>query len=461
MGSGVYVEMKKTTLIKFFTVYTMKVILIPIIISLLAIILFVISIQFKILNPANYEQKLIESSIETIEKAENVEEYMIPEPLKYIIIDKNKKKVLDSGNMDSTTKKKALEYVVNSSWPSGLDNPYFASIERKDEICIIKYSVIVKFSNEMLRNIIPYPGLTFIIICIISFIIILIILSKKTSNKVQIELQKILKTTEKIKEQDLDFISEVNNIKEFNTVSESLDSLRDALKTSLREQIEIEKNKVEQISALAHDIKIPITIIKGNSELLSIKNNNKEEEVFIDDIISASNQIELYTQSLIDISKMSSKVELKKNYVFLSDFLNKLQKEAEVLGKTKQCKVIFNNNIVNNISINIDINRVHRALMNVIANGIEHMDRLTNMSVTIYKREENKLIIEVQDSGEGFSKEALKKGTLMFFTEDKARTGKHNGIGLNFAENVAKAHGGELSLGNNNTGGLVKFSIYI
>nr|MCR4834088.1 ATP-binding protein [Butyrivibrio sp.] len=97
---------------------------------------------------------------------------------------------------------------------------------------------------------------------------------------------------------------------------------------------------------------------------------------------------------------------------------------------------------------------VVRAVMNVVRNAAEHTPKggVINLSVTYNGGE---LVFIVEDSGSGFTTEALAHGTEQFFMDDSSRTGgSHYGIGLFFAKKVADEHGGRIVLANSKeTGG--------
>lgn len=95
-----------------------------------------------------------------------------------------------------------------------------------------------------------------------------------------------------------------------------------------------------------------------------------------------------------------------------------------------------------------------RAVMNVIQNAVEH----TKENGIIYidaKEQDGRLTFIVEDSGSGFTKEALLHGTEQFFMDDTSRNGEaHYGMGLLFDKTVAEKYGGGIKLSNSeNTGG--------
>ena len=97
--------------------------------------------------------------------------------------------------------------------------------------------------------------------------------------------------------------------------------------------------------------------------------------------------------------------------------------------------------------------------MNVVRNAAEHTSEggVINITVTF---SDGELVFTVEDSGSGFTPEALAHGTEQFFMDDSSRTGgSHYGIGLFFAKKAAKEQGGEIVLANSKETGGAKVEI--
>ncbi len=102
----------------------------------------------------------------------------------------------------------------------------------------------------------------------------------------------------------------------------------------------------------------------------------------------------------------------------------------------------------------IDHDLFIRAIVNVVSNAIEHTLSGGTIHFSVYE-ESSSLFFVIEDTGKGFSKEALKHGTEQFFMDDTSRNSKsHLGIGLFVANSVVQEHGGQLTLENSvKTGG--------
>lgn len=408
----------------------------------LPFIIFITGINMGILLPANYTQNNLEKLRNELLNTNTFDEDKIAHPYKYGFYDE-KLEIMNS-NFSENQINEAYKYLKGESFKS---NYIYEKIEVNDGICVISYDIKAHFSSQKLNDIIPYPEIFIIILFFVLLFINCIMLVRRFGKKLKSELKPLKKSTELIISRDLDFEVVPTNIKEFNEILTSIDNMKEALKQSLETQWKSEQKKKEQMIALAHDIKTPLTIIKGNAELLSESDSLSDDKEYIDFIITNANKIEQYTSLLIDISKEESDIDYKIEKIGFNDFMYNFKYEFNMLCKRKNIKGIIN---IYDSPTNFKANKqlLMRALTNIIINAIEHSNEEDLVEVDISK-ENNKLIFTVKDCGIGFTKEGLKKATNQFYMEESERkVGKHYGIGLYIAETIAKKHGGEIELKN-------------
>ena len=261
-----------------------------------------------------------------------------------------------------------------------------------------------------------------------------------------------------IGDQDLDFQVTYSGIREIDECLSSMDDMRYALKTSLQKQWETEQEKNRQMSALAHDIKTPLTVVRGNSELLLETELTDEQKNYADYISGSALQIQNYVQTLIEVTRSQEGVKQTPVKVQVSELLSDINKQTMGLSEVYHLKVNWNAN-VDEAEIHIVYDQVVRAVMNVIRNAAEHTPENGEIKITASK-DVSDMVFTVEDSGSGFTPEALAHGTEQFFMDDTSRTGgSHYGIGLFFAKKVAEEHGGTIALSNSKEMGGAKVEI--
>ena len=296
----------------------------------------------------------------------------------------------------------------------------------------------------------------------VSILLIFITLTFYYANKLSQQLRPILRATEKISQQDLDFQTSQSTIKEFNQVLSGLDHMRVALRESLMENWKAEQDKQNQISALTHDLKTPLTVARGHAELLAMTPLDEEQTDLLEHFQKGIAQVDSYVQELSELNKTSFKKTLTLGEVSVKYFVEDIYDQTVSLAQTKQIKVICaKKEIDNEIMGNWDRPLLNRAFMNIVSNAVEHSPSGSQLTLfTKIESDEFKFIC--LDSGPGFSLESLEKATQLFYQEDKSRQSRnHSGLGLTIANDIVRLHHGSLSLSNDDTTGGAKVTIIL
>ncbi|MDE5415306.1 sensor histidine kinase [Alkalihalobacterium chitinilyticum] len=391
--------------------------------------------------PANEPIKQAEKIKDIIENSDRIDPAIIPPQLDYAIFNKETNQIVHT-NLSSRNMEKAQKAYINNQY--GKSNSYLR-YDSQNESLMIRYTLKIQFANLELRQAIPNPGVILLILTIIVFCTYLVYNIRRFSRLIIEENQKLIHVARKIKEKDLNIQFPEVTFNEYKDVMGAMENLSEALVKSIENEIESKRSKAEQISYLIHDIKIPLTVIKGNVELLEIDRNEESEETF-SDIQNAIKQIESYIQEVIDINLNNKELKLNKEEITVNEFLEKVECEVKKLGVHN---LIVENNSEKGTTLYIDIDLVIRALNNILLNAIERTPPHEKVQL-IVRQDENSIQFNVIDGGPGFTEEALKRGTELFYTENVERTSNnHYGLGLTFTERVIKQHNGKLKLSNN------------
>lgn len=441
------VEKLRTIFIKYLSLFFIM----TISFALFLILSFSVLLSSGVIFPANYAEKQFNKYKEKIISSEKVTEDIIPNLYEYGVY------TLDGNLISGTFNKKESKEIWNLMRDIEKKNEYpetYIKFFKKDEVFIIKYKLVTEFVSPTLRTYLPKPEILGMIIFSIIFLIEIIILSKLFGKKLNAEMELLKNTTEKIEQQDLNFVVESSKICEINNVLFSMDKMKSALKDSLEKQWMLEENRKEQISALAHDIKTPLTIIHGNTDLLIEINENPELSEYMEYIAKGVTQIEKYINTLIDISKTEAGYVLNKEVINVSEFIEDVLIQIEALARTQNLDVEFSKQDNLPESITIDKELLFRAIMNIISNAIDYSPSQSKLYISV-SLSNKYLKFVVTDCGSGFSKADLSKATEQFYTGDLSRNSKsHYGMGLYIVNNIVQKHNGILNIENSiKTGG--------
>jgi len=432
--------------------YVVSLTVLSVISSLLILYLFIFGYRFGIVIPANQVESDLSAVRNEIETSKVFNPDKLPDGTSYVFLTRDFK--LKKSNMPVNLQEESLlNYQFKNA--HGGRYGYFQSFERSDGIVIVNYQLSPRYRNEWMNQHFPNANLLMIGSMIVSVILIFMALTLLYASRLRQQLRLILRATEKIAEQDLDFQTSQSTIKEFNQVLSGLDHMRVALRESLMENWKAEQDKQNQISALTHDLKTPLTVARGNAELLAMTPLNAEQTDLLEHFQKGIAQVDAYVKELAELNKASLKKTLTLEEVPVKEFVEDIYDQTLSLAQTKQINVVFDKKEIAKETIgNWDKSLLNRAFMNILSNAVEHTPSGSQLLLTA-RVEDDEFKFICLDSGPGFSLESLEKATQLFYQEDKSRQSRnHSGLGLTIANDIIRLHHGSLSLSNDNgTGG--------
>lgn len=405
--------------------------------------------------PANYGEIMLEKNNEAIQNSEKVEEDLIPSGSRFGVF--NREGEFLYGSFDKKGKEEAWQnYQKGNQYAQG--KGYYRFIQRRNgEICIVKYYIEVRYAKERWNELLP-PAEKLSGWLMAGFFIILTVLSGfflsvHFAKRMKKELAGIARVTEKIACSDLDFEIQPSNIREMEDVMLSFQKMRDALKKSLQEQWDAEQSRNRQLSALAHDIKTPLTVIRGNAELLTEGDLCPEDLFCAQEILKNACDIDKYLDSMRQVLKGQDEKQEQK-IISCRQLAEEFKDAARQMSAAGRIPVYpekgetvqdFEGEILGCGT------ELLRAWRNIVSNGLEYTDAEKGIQIEICEKflEAPYLVASVRDYGPGFSREALIHGSEAFFSGDESRHHRnHQGLGLSIADNFIKEQGGFLKYQN-------------
>lgn len=446
----------------FFTQYLLTLFAGFILIVLIGIGLLFVSLKTGFVLSVSDVEASIEHQKAAIESTETVSAELIPRACEYAVVSTNGEFL--SGSMTESEAAVAWDIVNSGRATSGeylkLNVKCYFPIQQEKQICIVEYSSLSQFSSQFLREHLPAPEILLFWLILAAFLFEIILLSRLYGGKISRKLIPLQNTTEKIRKKDLAFEIKYSGIEEIDAALQSLDSMKMELKLSLEKQWKMEQTKKTQISALAHDLKTPLTVVRGNAEMLCDTEHTEEQKECTRYIIKNVDQMEQYVQMLIDISKAEAGYSMQRKDVSIRAFLEGLYAQINALASVKQIKTEFDEKNLPD-TINVDASLMQRAIINVVSNAVDYSLAHGTIWFSV-SSDDNKVRFTVTDSGKGFSPEALKNAKSQFYQGDFSRSSKlHYGMGLFIADSIVNQHGGTLAVANSpcTGGGMVIIEI--
>ncbi|MCQ5201426.1 ATP-binding protein [Mordavella massiliensis] len=423
----------------------------------LTAVVYMITVHAGVLRLPSYELDKITRAEGEIRSGGQVEEKLLPDTCRYGVFEKDGTYVY--GNLSKEEQEGLWKSQMQSS-PALIYGSYWKVIEKENGLtALVEYQVIAKFSNPFLRSVFPNAELLFVGAYFLMFFGTAVALAKRQGKYLQKRLNVLKETAERVEREDLDFEREYSDIQEVDHVLGALYQMKEALQKSLKEQWDIKRQKEDQIASLAHDIKTPLTIIRGNTELLLEEETEEEKREWDQEILDNVREIERYLQILQRTIRQfdgepnrgskdgqEEKKEEQKNFP-ASFWIQEICERAQALGRTKKlqicCRAADTDKMIYGRK-----EECSRALWNIVSNGVDFSPRGGELLIEI-KESGEFLAVTVTDDGPGFTKEGLAHATEQFYQADKSRTRKdHYGMGLYIASEIMKEYKGFLQLEN-------------
>ena len=309
---------------------------------------------------------------------------------------------------------------------------------------VIRYRVNVIFTNEKLYRLFENFECGYIVLILIIWFLGFALLLIRSSNILKREIHKIAMANDNISRMDLDYERKYSKYKEIDGVLVSIDVLAKNLKKSLGEQWDMQVKQKELVEQLTHDIRTPITLIKGNLELLKEENPGLSSDRFAD----ISNGIDRLEKYIDKLKKFSYTMEGKKDVVSNEVILYWIETMSGICRLNGLNLEVIKSDCSN---IKLDKEEVAVALQNIVTNAVEHSKNGSKITVE-FKDEPEEFVLIVRDEGTGFDKDLLPLLTEKFISgKVKDKSYKH-GLGLWVVKNIVMANNGNLYLNNYSRG---------
>jgi signal transduction histidine kinase len=323
----------------------------------------------------------------------------------------------------------------------------------------IKAIYVIKAPFSFIKNNLP-SSKGKVVICLIAlfspiiyFILYLFVFTSKLYKSISKNIEILLNGSEKICNGDLNFY--VDGVKgiEFNEIQKSFNTMVKVLKGNIEELSKVDEERKIMISSVAHDIRTPITVIKGQIEIIEDLKDipgydiNENMEIINKNCDKMTN----LTDNLALFYKVDGECFLLRNEeIDLMQFLIDKELEIKNISKNEDIDIIFKIDLSKQKYI-LDSTMLTRVLDNIIFNSL----RFTNKgSLTLKVSDEpssKKILFECSDTGTGFKEKDPSKLFNAFYQNENYKN--HFGLGLYISKKIVNNYNGKIKAYNNNLGG--------
>jgi signal transduction histidine kinase len=303
----------------------------------------------------------------------------------------------------------------------------------------------VNSTTSFIRKYFPTLFLSLIFILIITHVMLTTFMSKNIIRP----LQALRNAANEIKEGNLDFQITVNGKDEIGQLGVMFEEMRSQLQSSIQVQEQYEVNRKELISSISHDLKTPLTAIRGYIDGImdGVADTPEKNLKYMQTIAVKAEEIdhlinELFLYSKLDLNRQQFHFEAVEVLAFLEDWSEELDFELEKQGITYHSDIHMDPSAI----VLLDRDQFKRVLNNIIQNSIRYMDkRQPSIHLTSYCTE-SQAILEIKDNGAGINPQALKYIFERFYRADESRNARTggSGLGLAIAKQIMTGHQGSI-----------------
>lgn len=288
---------------------------------------------------------------------------------------------------------------------------------------------------------------------IVSIVIILVFTACMLSAWIHTSLMKPIKklqvAAQNIKEGNLDFTIDAEGDDEIGELCKDFEEMRQRLKESTEEKMRAEQESKTLISNIAHDLKTPITAVKGYAEgiLDGVADTPEKKEKYLKTIYNKASEMDTLINELTLYSKIdTNRIPYNFAKINVSDYFDDCIEELGLDLEAKNVGLAYFNYADEDTVIIADPEQLRRVINNIVGNSCKYFDKQKGLINVRIKDVGDFIQVEIEDNGRGIAARDLPYIFDRFYRTDASRNSATggSGIGLSIVKKIIEDHGGKI-----------------
>ncbi len=251
----------------------------------------------------------------------------------------------------------------------------------------------------------------------------------------------------KIKDGNLDYMLATDRQGEIGELYRNYEDMRLRLKESAEEKMAHEAKSKELISNISHDLKTPITAIKGYVEGIKdgVADTPEKMDKYIRTIYNKANDMDKLINELTIYSKIdNNRVPYNFHRINVANYFGDCVEEVGMELEAKGIRLDYSNLVSPDTKVIADPEQMKRVINNIISNSVKYMDKKDGEIDIRILDEVDSIRVEIEDNGKGISQKDLPNIFDRFYRTDASRNSAQggSGIGLSIVKKIVEDHGG-------------------
>ncbi len=251
----------------------------------------------------------------------------------------------------------------------------------------------------------------------------------------------------KIKEGNYDYMLQTDAKGEIGDLYRNYEDMRLRLKESLEEDNRHEQQNRELISNISHDLKTPITAVKGYVEGImdGVADTPEKMDKYLRTIYNKANDMQKLINELTIYSNVeNNRIPYNFHRINVADYFGDCVEEVGLDLENKNIKLNYSNMVSPDTMVIADPEQMKKVVNNIISNSVKYMDKPNGVIDIRILDEVDSICVEIEDNGKGIAQKDLPKIFERFYRTDASRNSAQggSGIGLSIVRKIIEDHGG-------------------
>ena len=253
----------------------------------------------------------------------------------------------------------------------------------------------------------------------------------------------------KVKNGDLDFTLEAENDDEIGELTTAFEEMRLRLRESNEEKLQYDTELKDLISNIAHDLKTPITTIRGYAEGImdGVAATPEMQDKYIKTIYNKSMEMTGLIEELSFYAKIgTNKIPYNFSRINIRHYFDDLAADIGIDMEAKGIIFRYDCEIEPEVRVIADPEQLHKVVSNIIGNSVKYMTS-SPKRIELHVSDIGDFVqCDMSDNGKGVDKKELSRIFERFYRTDKSRNSAQggSGIGLSIVKKIVEDHGGRI-----------------